>query len=139
MDEWGLSGNMAVDWFNFCRELCGELCQEYVIQKSKKQIGGDGKIAEIDESKFAKVKYGRGHPVKAGWVFVGIERERPENLFLVPVVERNAATLIPIIKEYVAPGMTIISDCWKAYSGLDRENFFYETVNHSLHFKVQSF
>jgi hypothetical protein len=60
MDELGLSGNTAVDWFNFCRELC----QEYIVQKSKKQIGGEGKIVEIDESKFAKVKYGRGHPVK---------------------------------------------------------------------------
>jgi len=31
----------------------------------------------------------------------------------VPVSNRSRQTLIPIIKQYVLPGTTIVSDCWK--------------------------
>jgi hypothetical protein len=37
-------------------------------------MGGEGKVVEIDESKFRKRKYHRGHYVKGQWVFGGIER-----------------------------------------------------------------
>ena len=42
-----LSSRTVTDWLNFCREVC-MVCVE---QKSR-QIGGFGKIVEIDESKF---------------------------------------------------------------------------------------
>lgn len=50
---------------------------------------------------------------------------------------RNAATLVPLIKKWIRPGTTIVSDCWKAYSGLSKEGYDHLTVNHSLHFKVR--
>lgn len=37
-------------------------------------IGGVGLEVEIDESKFGKRKYNRGHLVVGQWVFVGVER-----------------------------------------------------------------
>ena len=37
------------------------------------QIGGPGKIVQIDESKFGKRKCHRGHRVEGQWVFGGIE------------------------------------------------------------------
>lgn len=37
---------------------------------------GTDALVEMDESKFAKIKYGYGHPVAAGWVFGLIERKR---------------------------------------------------------------
>jgi len=43
-------------------------------------------------------------------------------------------SLIPIIKRWILPGTTILSDCWKAYSSLEREGFIHNTVNHSLQF-----
>ena len=48
--------------------------------------------------------------------------------------KRNRATLIPLIKRYVAPGTLIITDCWAAYSSFDQEGYSHETVNHSQHF-----
>lgn len=49
----------AVDWSSFCREVL----LSYFIDK-KQKIGGPGKTIEIDESKFGKRKYHRGHYVQ---------------------------------------------------------------------------
>ena len=46
----------------------------YVVSRPKK-IGGEGKIVEIDESKFEKRKYNLGRVAEGQWVFGGICRE----------------------------------------------------------------
>lgn len=97
-------------------------------------IGGEGKIVEIDESKFGRRKYNRGHHIEGQWVFGGVERGSGES-FLVPVERRDEATLFPIIQKYILPGTTIMSDCWRAYSKLERYNYTHLTVNHSQGFK----
>ena len=35
---------------------------------------------------------------------------------------------------WILPGTTIISDCWKAYDTLSREDYIHLKVNHSLEF-----
>ena len=52
--------------------------------------------------------------------------------FLASVEDRNADTLIPIIKKHVLPRTTIISDCWKAYSRLEEENYQHQTVKQRI-------
>ena len=59
-------------------------------------LGGKGVIVEIDESKFGKMKYGRGKPVDGQWVFGLIERSTDKCVFKV-VKDRSKATLLPII------------------------------------------
>ena len=61
------------------------------------RIGGPGIEVEIDESKFGRWKYSRGR-----WqeVFGGVERITGRS-FLVEVQQRDAATLIPIIQQYI--------------------------------------
>lgn len=54
--------------------------------------------------------------------------------FFIEVANRESATLVPLIKEYVAPGTTTMTDCWKSYDCLDKEGFQHLTVNHSLNF-----
>jgi len=56
----------------------------------------------------------------------------------VTLPDRSASTLIPIIKRYILPGTTILSDCWKAYGSLCIEGYVHETVNHSLEFVSKS-
>lgn len=97
-------------------------------------IGGEGKIVEIDESKFGRRKYRRGHRVEGQWVFGGIERDSG-NSFLVPFESRDQKTLVPIIQKYIRPKSIIISDCWKAYARLNKFNYTHLTVNHSKNFK----
>lgn len=126
--EFDLSSATSVDWYNMCREVC--IC---VLEDDNKQIGGPGKVVEIDESKFGKRKFHKGRRVDGCWVFGGIERESKESFFSV-VEKRDADTLIPIILKYVRPGTTIMSDCWKAYSSLDSLGYVHKTVNHSKEF-----
>ena len=64
---------------------------------SSQKIGGEGKIVQIDESKFGKRKYHRGHHVEGQWVFRGIEQES-RNCFMIAVDKRDEATLLPLIK-----------------------------------------
>ena len=101
----------VVDWFHFCRELCVDVLEE----DRYSQIGGEGIVVEIDESKFGKRKFHKGKHVDGVWVFGGIERGNKENCFFVVVEDRSSATLLPIIEQYIKKGLIIISDCWKAY------------------------
>ena len=49
------ASHTTVDWASFCRQVCFDA----VITKVQ-PIGGPGKIVEIDESLFGKLKYGKG-------------------------------------------------------------------------------
>ncbi|XP_061191636.1 uncharacterized protein LOC133199826 [Saccostrea echinata] len=117
-----------VDWYNFAREVC--TC---VLEKESEKIGGEGKVVEIDESKFGKRKFHKGRKVEGVWVFGGIERGS-KKCFFTTMTDRSRETLLGIIKQNILPGTTIISDCWKAYDILDQEGFDHLKVNHSLHF-----
>jgi len=90
---------------------------------------------EIDESKFGKRKYHRGHRVEGAWVFGGYERGSGK-VFMFVVEDRTAKTLTEMIERFIKPGTTIYSDCWKGYVGLDdHPDYEHLQVNHSIHFK----
>ena len=55
------------------------------------------------ESKFGKREFNRGSVVDGHWVFGGMERTTGE-CFLVEVEHKDAATLLPIIQQFVRPG-----------------------------------
>ncbi|KAF8778940.1 putative transposase-like protein like [Argiope bruennichi] len=122
-------GNSTLsDW----RQFINERILEYVEENSEK-IGGVGKIVEVDESKFGKRKYNRGHRVEGQWVFGGVERGSGRT-FLVAVHDRKAETLVSCIKQWIEPGTIIYSDYWKAYDSLGEEGYEHLKANHSLHF-----
>lgn len=50
------------------------------------------------------------------------------------VPNRNAETLLPLIKKYIQPGSTVVSDCWKAYNKVGGEGYRHLKVNHQVHF-----
>ena len=85
----------CVDWSSYCREIC---LRAYVDNPA--QVGGIGKHVEIDESKFGKRKYWRGHHVDGAWVFGGCERESGK-VFMEVVEKRDAETLMPLIKKWM--------------------------------------
>ena len=122
------SEHTITDWKNFLRDLCVEL-----NLVNPQPIGGPGHVVEIDESKFGHRKYSRGRLLSGQWVFGGIDRDTKE-VFMIPVHDRSAATLIPIIVKYVLPGTTILSDEWASYHNIPAATFAHLTVNHSLHF-----
>lgn len=128
MHQMSISSKTAVDWANFCREICDE-----IMMKKSSPIGVPGVRVQIDESKFGKRKYHRGHRVDGQWVFGGIEEQSRRN-FMVAVEKRDRQTLLPIIEQYISPGSIIISDCWKAYDVLSELDYQHLKVNHSIQF-----
>jgi transposase-like protein len=66
-------------------------------------------------------------------VFGGVERESGKT-FLVPVKDRTADTLMTVIRDWIEPGTTVISDCWGAYHDLGSQCYRHRTVNHSNNF-----
>ncbi len=107
MAEIDIEQHAATDWASFCREVVYDN-----MTKRSEKLGGEDKIVEIDESKFGKRKYHRGHRIEGQWVFGGLERGSGK-CFLVAVEKRDTNTLLAIIKEWILPGTTILSDCWK--------------------------
>lgn len=111
------------------------------LNKSAIILGGPGKVVEIDESLFVKVKHHKGKDLKRPqiWVFGMYERsaEAKKRCIFITVPKRDASTLLNVIYKHIAPETTIFSDCWKAYSQIKNlPNRFYQhkTVNHDLHF-----
>jgi transposase-like protein/predicted nucleic acid-binding Zn ribbon protein len=104
-----------------------------VVQITK--IGGPGIIVEIDESKFGKRKYHRGHRVEGVWVLGMVERTAARKIVLVKVPNRSGETLHDLIKLHVLPGSIIHTDGWRGYLGIDSHGYIHRTVNHSVEFR----
>ena len=124
MWNYRVSDHFVVDWYSFCREVF-----IFDAQRTSAKLGGPGKTVEVDEAKFGRRKYNRGRFIEGQWVFGGVERGSGK-CFLVPVERRDSATLLQIIEEWILPGTTIISDCWKAYNCLEDAGFVHQRVNH---------
>jgi len=98
-----------------------------------KKLGGLGRVVKIDKAKIGWRKYNRGRLIKGQWIFGGYEQES-KKIFIVPIENRTEETLLACIKEWILPGTTIISDCWKSYDCLNNESFQHLKVNHSYNF-----
>ena len=74
--ELNVSEHTIVDWCMFCHEV-----RMLITVNESVPLGGKGVIVEIDESKFGKMKYGKGKHVNGQWVFGGIERATDKCFF----------------------------------------------------------
>ena len=129
MHELRLTNKTVIEWSTFLRECCIS-----TIIDASEAIGGNSVEVEIDESKFGKRKYHRGHRVEGQWVFCGGEKYDKSKSFMIPVANRKVATLEKLIKKWIKPGSIIHSDCLKAYSKLSQMGYTHVTVNHSKEF-----
>ena len=103
----------------------------------QRKIGGVNKIIEIDETCWVKQKHHRGVPKKGTqqWYvdlvcfmkiekfryFGCIERREGGQAIVERVKDRKTKTLFKLIKRWVRPGTTIISDKWLAIFSLNVE------------------
>ncbi|KAJ4435348.1 hypothetical protein ANN_17961 [Periplaneta americana] len=79
-----MPGNNIKQEYNF---------DDHTLKMSSTQIGGPGKVIEIEESKFGKQKYYKGRYVQGQWVFGGVERGTGL-CFLVQIEDRTEQTLL---------------------------------------------
>jgi hypothetical protein len=140
---------------NFYREICANWAVDNAVNR---RLGGPGAIVEIDESKLWKAKHHRGRALLIDpdrtWVFgmlgtnyssyrdiiiiirFSTSERGTRNVVLVAVQRRDAATLLPIIQEWILPGTRIVSDMWAAYGGINnlQQQYNHRWVNHRLNF-----
>ena len=110
--EFGIISHTATNWKHLCRDVCAT---HFVANPVA--IGGAGVTVEIYESLFCRRKHNVGRQVTEQWVFGGVEMGTLQRRrFLVPVDRRDAAILPPVLQQYVLPGTTAVSDCWRAYN-----------------------
>lgn len=129
----GVSSATAVNWTHYLQQLLDfDLAS---LPQDDAKIGGYHCIVEIDESKFGKRKYNRGHHIGGAWVLGGICRET-KDVFACVVPDRSKETLMDKISQFVHEGTTIYTDFWKGYSDeeLGMLGMYHDKVNHSLHF-----
>lgn len=134
VDEMGVDKNTVCDFAKDLREVCFVRCMEF--EEMLGGIGEDGEslIVEIDESLFFKRKYNRGRIRNQQWVLGMIERISGKCI-LIPVPDRSTNTLLEIIRRYVRPGSTIITDGWAAYNELDNDpSYIHYRVIHDYNF-----
>ncbi|CAF1143582.1 unnamed protein product, partial [Brachionus calyciflorus] len=113
------------------------------LDKKNLTLGGHGRIVEIDESMYAKVKHWKGKDLdrERVWVFGLVDRKQPNDevdnskCYMEIVEYREAKTLVSIVYEKVKSGTIIYSDCWASYNKLSKfKDYQHKTVNHSLNF-----
>jgi ISXO2-like transposase domain len=125
----GISNKTSTSYIKYFRQLVSSS-----IETDDTMIGGDGVVVEVDESKFGKRKYHRGHRVEGVWVVGGVERTASRMMFAEVVQDRSATTLRDVLVRHVRSGTVILTDMWKGYSDLHSIGLTHDTVNHSIGF-----
>ncbi|XP_023227199.1 uncharacterized protein LOC111627794 [Centruroides sculpturatus] len=117
-----VSKKVAIDWYNFFRDICKNYFDSHPVQLGGLDDNGFPKVVEVDET-FIFHKNHNCEQTKNDrkCVFGGIERDS-RKCFLVEVPNRKAQTLFPIIEQYVLPGSRIISDDCSAYAKIGQIN-----------------
>ncbi|CAO3642787.1 unnamed protein product [Cunninghamella blakesleeana] len=111
-----LAGSSFSTYRNLIKKLY--IALEDAIPEEAQQIGGEGIVVEIDESKFGKRKNNRGHRVEGVWVLGSIEITNTRKIFLTTVNTRNALVMRECITRFVRPGSIIRTDGWAAYNDI---------------------
>ena len=133
-EEAEVTETTACQIYQWLREVCStKLINTPIV------LGGSNVTVQIDESLFRhKPKYHRGRaPRTEQWVFGLVDTSKQPALGYMEIVpRRDAQTLLPIIRAHTAPGTTIHSDEWRAYSTVGQlpNVSNHSTINHSLHF-----
>ena len=78
--ELKLSHRTVIEWSAYLRDVCN-----YTVLEESEQIGGEGVHVEMDESKFGKRKYYRGHRVKGQWIFGSCKTKDKSKVFMFPI------------------------------------------------------
>ncbi len=133
-EQLNLSKPSVADWCNFCRDVCTQHVIDHTVPIGEIDAQGIPIDVEIDETLYFKRKANVGQMIEHDWVLGGVQRNNPRHLFMVPVPDRTAQTLLPIIQQWVQPGSRIITDLWQSYNQLQNLGYQHDTINHSLHF-----
>lgn len=124
-----VANSTIADWFGYLRD---RLVDAEGLEEGQGQLGGPGRVMQVDEALLGRRKYHRGGVLPGTWVLGMLDEAggvRMETL-----TNRNAQTLKEIIQRHIHPGSTVHTDGWRGYSSLRRLGYNHRTVNHSVEF-----
>ena len=117
----GVQANTAIRFYQWLRRLIASQVERY-------ELSGE---VEVDESYFGGVRKGRRGRGAAGKVPVFGLLKRGGKVYTAIILNAQAATLLPIIREKVRPDSIVYTDSFQVYDVLDVSEFHHRRVNHS--------
>ena len=117
----GAQANTAIRFYQRLRRLIASQVERY-------ELSGE---VEVDESYFGGVRKGRRGRGAAGKVPVFGLLKRGGKVYTAIILNAQAATLLPIIREKVRPDSIVYTDSFQVYDVLDVSEFHHRRVNHS--------
>uniref|UniRef100_A0A2A4JDY6 ISXO2-like transposase domain-containing protein n=1 Tax=Heliothis virescens TaxID=7102 RepID=A0A2A4JDY6_HELVI len=127
----GVTRKTAIQIYHYLREVC-----EVAEAHDRDMIGGDNDIVEVDETHLYTNKYHRGRLLqRQTWSFGCISR-LTKKIHVELILNKNRATLDPIIQQNVRQNSYIMSDQHRAYMGVHLRLGMrgHSSVNHSQQF-----
>ncbi len=96
-----------------------------MVRSERERLRGD---VEIDETFVGGVKKGgkRGRGAKKCIVVIALEVQHPKGFGRVRmsyVADASAASLVPFVRQVVAPGSVLLTDAWGGYNPLSRHGY----------------
>ena len=126
----GHSSGTISNYMRFFRELVVAS-----MDTNDTMVGGDGVKVFVDESKFGRRKYHRGHRVDGIWVIGGVDDSTERSMFAEVIEQRDQTSIVAALSRHVRPGSIIVTDCWRGYNGIAESlSSTHITVNHSIGF-----
>ena len=123
-DILGIHPNSAALFYRKIREI---ICH-YLEQQAHEIFEG---CVELDESYFGGVRKGKRGRGASGKVAVFGILKRGGKVYTLVVPNTKSSTLMPVIKDKIAPDSFVYTDSYRSYNALDVSDFYHERVNHS--------
>jgi len=105
--------------------------RELIVEQAttnEELLGGE---VEVDESYFGGVRKGKRGRGALGKVPVFGLLKRGGKVYVVPIPDAKATTLMPIIRKKIQPDSIVYTDTFGSYSALDVSEFHHSRINHS--------
>ena len=131
-----INKNTWTSYVKYVGMVCGE-----ALERVRRDPGHKYYWAQWDETAFGKHKYHRGSRVRNGgvqWALTAIQvdpitgKSEALDIQFLPLNQRSAKQITPLIVQRMKEGGTIFTDCWKAYPiAAKAAKCVHKTVNHS--------
>lgn len=126
-DLLGIQPNTAALFYHKIRQV---IAAQLELQ-AEEIFGGE---IELDESYFGGARKGKRGRGAAGKVVVFGLLKRGGKVYTKIIQDTKTNTLMPIIRNKIAPDSIVYTDSYHSYNALDVSEFHHFRINHSTHF-----
>ena len=107
--------------------MCDRIRSHLALLEQCQAIGSAGEPVYVDEALFRGI-VAKGQIYRRTIVFGMCTKDA---VLAMVVPDRKAATLIPILRQYVHPDAIIVTDGYRSYSSIAKHGWQHQKVNHS--------